>query len=470
MSDRQAEKPLQRANMVYENDKPTLDTEAANPQASDTATTARKKSEDIDTRTTEKSVVISDDKDFEPPDGGLWAWLCVFGCFLLQFSSFGYVNACGIFYFYYQSELLADHTSAQLAWITTFQVFLLFFLGPPVGIMIDAFGPRKILIPFSILCVFSVFMLSLCKEYYQVMLAQGIAFGIGTAGVSLPAMVVVSQWFSSKRGLAVGIVSSGSSLGGIIYPIMVTRLIRDHGFPAAVRWTGLLLGILLLIANICVSSPFPPKGVQKKENAGLKAFKSLPWGFFVLGSFFTIWGIFAPLNYLPEMAALNGMSLDLTEYTVSVANAGSVFGRIIPGYLSDRFGQFNMMFIVSVLSGVFCIAIWLPLEVYPSEAGIFIFAAIYGFVSGGFVSLAPPCVVSLADGRVEELGVKMGGFCLAIALGALIGLPILGAIKDSTGDSFRGLIIFAGAVMVLGGSLVGVARVLKFGWKIKIKV
>jgi len=79
--------------------------------------------------------------------------------------------------------------------------------------MIDAFGPRKILVPFSILCVFSIFMLSLCTQYYQVMLAQGIAFGIGTAGVSLPAMVVVSQWFSTKRGLAVGIVSSGSSLG-----------------------------------------------------------------------------------------------------------------------------------------------------------------------------------------------------------------------------------------------------------------
>ena len=78
------------------------------------------------------------------------------------------------------------------------------------------------------------------------------------------------------------------------------------------------------------------------------------------------------------------------------------------------------MFIVSVLSGVFCVAIWLPLEIYPSEAGIFIFAAVYGFVSGGFVSLAPPCVVSLADGRVEELGVKMGGLCLAIALGYVL--------------------------------------------------
>jgi hypothetical protein len=53
---------------------------------------------------------------------------------------------------------------------------------------------------------------------------------------------------------------------------------------------------------------------------------------------------------------------------------------------------------------------------------------------------------------------------------ALIGLPILGAIKDTTGDSFRGLIIFAGAVMVLGGCLIGVARVLKFGWKITKKV
>lgn len=197
---------------------------------------------------------------------------------------------CGIFQYYYQDSLLADQSSSSLAWITTLQVFLLFLFGPFVGQLIDVYGSRPIIAPFSVMAVFSVCMLSLCKEYWQVMLAQGVAFGLASSGLSLPAMALATQWFSSKRGLAVGIVACGSSLGGVIYPFMIPRLVDSVGFAAAIRWTALLQGVLLLIANLLCSTPFPPKRkLEKKQSAGLKAFKSLPWGFFVLGCFFTMW-------------------------------------------------------------------------------------------------------------------------------------------------------------------------------------
>lgn len=88
--------------------------------------------------------------------------------------------------------------------------------GPIVGKFIDAYGSRKILLPFSVLEVFAVCMLSLCRTYWQVILAQGVAFGIAASGLSLPAMTLATQWFSTKRGLAVGIVASGSSLGELL--------------------------------------------------------------------------------------------------------------------------------------------------------------------------------------------------------------------------------------------------------------
>ena len=99
-----------------------------------------------------------------------------------------------------------------------------------------------------------------------------------------------------------------------------------------------------------------------------------------------------------------------------------------------------------------------------------IFALLFGFVSGGFVSLGPPCVVSLAEDRVDEIGVKLGGFCLAIALGALTGLPIEGAIKDREGNEFTGLMCFAGVTMLLGGLCTAIARVIKGGPKLMTKV
>lgn len=109
--------------------------------------------------------------------------------------------------------MFKDESSSALAWITTLQIFLLFMFGPAVGKLIDVYGCRKLLPPFSVFAVFSVCMLSLCKQYWQVMLAQGVAFGLAAAGLSLPAMATATQWFSTKKGLAVGIVSSGSSLG-----------------------------------------------------------------------------------------------------------------------------------------------------------------------------------------------------------------------------------------------------------------
>ncbi|OCK78756.1 monocarboxylate permease-like protein [Lepidopterella palustris CBS 459.81] len=410
---------------------------------------------------------------FTPPNGGVKAWSCVAGAFLLQFCSFGYINACGIFQYHYQEVLLKDHSSSSLAWITTLQVFLLFLFGPIVGQLIDVYGAQRITIPFSTFAIFAVCMLSLCTKYWQVILAQGVAFGIASSGLALPALVLANQWFSSKKGLATGLVSSGSSLGGVIYPFMIPRLISSVGFPAAVRWTALMQGILLIIANTLVSTPFEPKGWQKKQqSAGFKALKSWPWLAFTVGCFFVFWGLFSPFNYLPEMAAQSGIDLQLAQYTLAVVNAGSVVGRIVPGFLSDHIGQFNMSYMVSNLSGILILAFWIPMEYYPSPAGIFIFAFLYGFASGGIVSLAPPCVVELADRKVEELGAKLGGWSLTVAFGSLTGLPIAGAIKDhgGPGQGFVGLMIFSGAALLLGASLSGVTRVLRGGWSIFKKV
>jgi len=85
--------------------------------------------------------------------------------------------------------------------------------GPAIGLMVDAYGARKIIAPFSVLTIFSVCMLSICTKYWQVMVVQGVVFGLASSGLSMPAFVLVTQWFSSKKGIATGIVSAGGSLG-----------------------------------------------------------------------------------------------------------------------------------------------------------------------------------------------------------------------------------------------------------------
>ena len=90
---------------------------------------------------------------------------------------------------------------------------------------------------------------------------------------------------------------------------------------------------------------------------------------------------------------------------------------MIPGFVSDRIGPFNVMSIVSALCTTVVLAFWLPLNYQPSNASILVFAVVYGFVQGGFVSLMAPCIVALGHGRVENLGKRFGIGCLSLALG-----------------------------------------------------
>ncbi|EEQ90051.2 MFS transporter [Blastomyces dermatitidis ER-3] len=463
----------------------------------------------------------------DPPNGGVRAWSVVVGSFLLQMSSFGYLNTCGTFQYYYQSIMLPSKNSSQLAWITTLQIAFFFACGPAVGKLVDVYGSRPVIAPFAALAVISLGMLSLCTQYYQVLLAQGVAFGIAVSGTCLPAIVTVSQWFSTKRGLAVGVASCGSSVGGVIFPIMVSRLIKSHGFASAIRWSMVVVGITMLIGILLCDTPFPPlyklkklqgdeeagqptdrknsqdiepgdaesvgskakeaeldspvleaaiPPINEEENAkgllsGLLQRKALGWAGFVLGTFFFMWSFLAPFNYLPLMSVASGMSPDLAQYTLTVTNAGSMFGRVGLGAVSDKMGAFNVMCIVTTFTATTVLGFWLPLSYNPSTVGIFMFGGIYGVASGGFISLIAPCVVSLANSQLENLGITFGLVCIGLAFGALVGLPAMAAVKDSAAShSFEDLIIFTGVVLAVGSVCMVVARYMKGGINFRTKV
>lgn len=130
-------------------------------------------------------------------------------------------------------------------------------------------------------------MTSLAHEYYQIFLAQGLCFGIGAGGVFTSAMICVGQWFVRRRGLATGIAVSGSSLGGVIFPIFLDRVINDIGFYGAVRYTALFVGIMLAVACLLVRSRLPRKEWNGKAAwIDLTLLKDTAFGLYTAGAFF----------------------------------------------------------------------------------------------------------------------------------------------------------------------------------------
>jgi MFS family permease len=130
------------------------------------------------------------------------------------------------------------------------------------------------------------------------MLAQGVGCGIGIGILFLPSISVVSQYFFKRRAAAIGIVVTGSSIGGICLPIMLNNLINSHGFERAVQYTGYVILGALVLACMLMQPRVGAVKAQAKKPTPKELFESKPYAFAVVGLFLVAWGLFFPIFYL----------------------------------------------------------------------------------------------------------------------------------------------------------------------------
>ncbi|RYP60336.1 hypothetical protein DL769_008168 [Monosporascus sp. CRB-8-3] len=315
--------------------------------------------------------------------------------------------------------MLPDATWQQLGWITTLAEFLMLGPGVLMGRLVYMYGTRIFVAPFAAISVLALGLLSLYTEYWQVLLCQGVLFGVGCSGTTLPSIVCAAQWFSTPEGLAVGLAGSGGSIGGLPFPVVVTRLLHSQGFAAAMRRSAVVVGCGMVVGVLCCEDPFPSKTERHKA-------ERMP----SRNGFTNKSRDDAETPTLDhtesDHGAGGGMNTGLAQYTVAIANGGPTIGRVLPSFLSDHWGQSNVMIMISAASALSMVAIWFALAYDASEAGILFFAAFYGFGSGDYTSLLSTCVVPLVDERLEDVGVKFGVACGFISIGALIGIPLPG--------------------------------------------
>ncbi|KKK22057.1 hypothetical protein AOCH_005620 [Aspergillus ochraceoroseus] len=260
-------------------------------------------------------------RDGPPPDGGLRAWWTVAGGFCGLFVSFGWINCIGVFIDYYKTHQLRDFPTSTITWITSLEIFMMFFGGPVVGALFDNFGPRWILIIGSFFHVFGLMMTSISSEYYQFLLAQGICSPIGTSAIFHACLNSVSTWFRRRRALALGITTCGSSFGGIIFPIMVTRLIPILGFGWAMRICAFTSLFLLIITNLTTQSRLEHRRKPFHPGDFLRPLREIPFLLTTAGSFAVYWGLFLPFAFIPTQAERYGMSSYLASYLIPILNA-----------------------------------------------------------------------------------------------------------------------------------------------------
>ncbi|CRG82824.1 hypothetical protein PISL3812_00170 [Talaromyces islandicus] len=399
-----------------------------------------------------------------PPNGGLTAWLQVAGGFMIFFNTWGLINTFAVFQTYYESGALFTQSSSNISWIGSIQCFLLQLTGIVAGPIYDRGYLRLLLLTGSIMVVLGYMMLSLCHEYWQALLAQAICVGLGSGLLFTPTVSLLPTWFSSHIGLAVGIASSGSSLGGVIYPIVLYRLIGPIGFPWAVRTLAFIaLGTFVIPVIVMKQRIKPPKPRAVIDRS---AFTDLPYMSFAIAVLIVFIGnsvLIFYISYYPINKGFTNSSLGF--YMAAIFNAASIFGRIAPNAVSDRIGVFNTFVPMALILSItmFCM-----LGV-TNTAGMVVEAIVTGFFSGVIVALPPVCFAMLTQNKAL-IGTRIGqGFAIG-GLGLLIGGPSAGAILGTNDPlNWTGLWVYGGvAVAVAGFMLIGV-RLMKTGPKLIVK-
>ncbi|KND86652.1 Tubulin gamma chain [Tolypocladium ophioglossoides CBS 100239] len=384
------------------------------------------------------------------PNGGLRAWLVVLGGFLNFMNAFGLLNSFGTFQARYEGKWAGKNTS-DITWIGS--LFILFLGGLFVGPAFDRFGSRRLMSLGTAFCLASFLGASWSIEFWHFLIAQGFLFGIGNALLFYPTTGAISEWFNEKRGLALGIAASGSSIGGIFWPILVNKLFDLVSEEEVHRIIAIISTPLLVLACFLVRERKEVASHDTCGNATKASQRSFSKAIFEprflalsVSLMILYFGLLIPFYYIPLYALEHGVGAAMANNVLAITYSGSFFSRIGAGWLADHFGRFNILVLMGAfMSVITCFWIWMT-----SLGAMMAFAAIFGVSSGGLVPIGSACVAQTTP-DMGHIGLRIGAMMAICSIGALAGGPISGAIKEEQGR-WVGVHTFAASLSMLVGS------------------
>ncbi|KAL0933263.1 transporter MCH4-like protein 6 [Colletotrichum truncatum] len=372
-----------------------------------------------------------------PPDGGVLAW--------------GNINSFGIYETYYVDFLNRSH--ADVSWIGSVQVFLVFFIGTFSGRLTDAGYFRPVFLFGTVLTLLGVFMASLATQYWHLFLAQGICVGLGAGCLFCPALAIVSTYFAKRKMLAIGICACGSATGGLVYPAMFQQLLPKIGYGWTMRALGFTTTACLVVSNILARPRLPPYSTGPIVE--LAAFTEASYSLFAVGIFLVFWGVYFAFYYLSSFGVdIIGIPQNESFNLFLVLNGVGIIGRTLPAYLADRYtGPMNILLMVTIAS---IICAWAMVGV-TSRGGLYAWTVVYGVVGNGLQAMFPATLSSLTT-DLKKAGVRMGMIFTIVSFSVLTGPPIAGLLITRNDGHYVYAQIFAAASMVVGFVLLCGAR------------
>jgi len=369
-----------------------------------------------------------------------YGWVIVGGAFLVLFLAYGAQYAFGVFFAALLDEFGWSRTG--LSGVFSLYAFLYCAFGLVAGQLTDRWGPRIVIALGGIFLGAGLVGMSRVRELWHPYVLYGVVAALGMSTAYVPCNATVVKWFVARRGLAVGVASSGGSLGTFALPPLAHLLVSALGW----RWAYVAFGVgilvvLNLVATVMKRDPevlgLAPDGrARAAPAASAKAAAEWPlrrairtaafWTLF--GVFATTWiPVFIPLVHAVPFALDLGVSPLLASTVVSALGIAAVFGRLVMGGVSDLIGRRSALAISLTLQGL----AFLGFAAVGALAALYLVAVAFGFSYGAVSTLFPAILGDFFGG--EQAG-SLVGFLFALA-GSMAALgPVgAGAIYDATG-------------------------------------
>ena len=368
--------------------------------------------------------------------------------------------------------LYIEPLETEFGWSRTevslgFSVSLLFsgLAGPLVGRWVDARGPRSAIIVGATLTGATYLLLATTSELWQWYAYQSINAVFRQLMFFIPFQALISRWFDRRRGIALGVLGTGFSLGGFVVVPLMRVVIDEYGWDGSFIFSGIVtvavlvpMGLLLVRnspadigATVDGEPPARDGSHQPRVMTGLTLGQALRTPFFwvlSLAMMLFFYGVFGWLVHMVPFYESVGISRGVAAALVSGAAGFGILSRLVFGALADRIPRIEKAAVVLV---AFLMAAMTALLLDSGTAGIAVFL-VFWIVGSGGGPLLEPLLLPRAFG-LAHFGAILGTFAVIETIGLIASPVIAGAIFDSTGSYDWVLVMlfaaFAGSAVLL---------------------
>ncbi|KAH0432730.1 MFS monocarboxylate [Colletotrichum camelliae] len=413
--------------------------------------------------------------------------LILIAAFMINFIVGGLLFGYGVYQALYETMIqeegspFAGASYAEIDLIGSVSVSVMMMGAPFVVAWVKNSGPKLAICTGGILFGLAHVLASFGTALWHFELSQGLLLGIGCSLSFLPSMTVAPTWFDKHRGLAVGFVSAGTGVGGLVWAPAITAAVKAIGFRNTLRMTGALSAFLIVLSGLSLSwepSMAAHLREEKAKDAHRKGFwriplptwetaKQLKFMAQVLGTFFQSAAYYTPVFFAVSYAKTLGFSDSDGASLTAVANACNAIGKIGVGFVADRIGRLNSFFLTTLLSAIVTLGLWVSSTLSGehdehSARGLFIaFTVLYGLFASAYVSLFTPSLVELFGMR--ELPRVAGVMFMAQGIASMIGTPVAGVLirgneATKTSEDYLGMAVLVGGLMFAAAASVAWVR------------